>query len=98
VDRPIVWVPRTSVSCLYGDLWHQVSQLIVLLSSIIYVVCYAENKNMKLRLNIFDMLLAINAMQRELYCFSAIAKCHAIHLYSANHSLIVMTESSLSSF
>jgi len=37
----------TSVSCLYGDLWQPVSQRKVLSSSVIYLVCYAENKQMK---------------------------------------------------
>jgi len=33
-----------SVIVVYGDLWYPVSQLQVLSSSVIYVVCYAENK------------------------------------------------------
>jgi len=32
------------VSCLYGSLWHLISQLKVLASSVICVVCYVENK------------------------------------------------------
>jgi len=34
----------TSVSCLYGDLWHPDFQLKVLSLSSIYDVCYAENE------------------------------------------------------
>jgi len=37
----------TSVSCLYGDLWHPVSQLKVVSSSVMYVVCYAETNQFK---------------------------------------------------
>jgi len=39
------WLSATSVSCLYGDLWHPVSLLKVLLSPVIGIVYYAENKS-----------------------------------------------------
>jgi len=42
--RPLNCLGATSVSCLYGDLWHPVFQLKVLSLSSIYEVCYAKNK------------------------------------------------------